>query len=241
MAELAVVYDCKPVPRTPADIFAREGEKKPEAPVARAKWCTASVTVDARAVIEAAFDEAERRDPEHLRPWVGLVDGNNHQIKVLRAEARRRGVEIAILVDLVHVLEYLWGAAWCFFDEGDPEVEAWVKEKALAVLDGRAGVVAGAIGRKATMLGLTATARRKADECARYLKNKAPYLDYPSALEEGWPIATGVIEGACRHVVRDRFDITGARWSLAGSRSDVEAPGGTGERRLARLLATPSR
>lgn len=217
MAELAVVYDCKPVPRTPADIFARAGDKKPEAPAARAKWCTASVAADAGEVIEAAFDEAERRDPEHLRPWVGLVDGNNHQIKVLRAGARRRGVEISILVDVVHVLEYLWGAAWCFFDEGDPKAESWVKEKALAVLDGRAGVVAGAIGRKATMLGLAATARRKADECARYLKNKAPYLDYPSALAAGWPIATGVIEGACRHLVRDRFDITGARWSLEGA------------------------
>jgi hypothetical protein len=217
MAELAVVYDCQPVPRTPADIFARDGDNKPEAPIARAKWCTASVTADVGAVIEVAFDEAERRDPEHLRPWVGLVDGNNHQIKVLRAEARRRGVKITILVDVVHVLEYLWGAAWCFFDEGDPEAEAWVKEKALAVLDGRAGVVAGAIGRKATMLDLAATARRKADECARYLKNKAPYLDYPTALAAGWPIATGVIEGACRHVVRDRFDITGARWSLHGA------------------------
>lgn len=217
MAELAVVYDCKPVPRTPADIFAREGDKKPEAPAAQTKWCTASVTADAGEVIEAAFDEAERRDPEHLRPWVGLVDGNNHQIKVLRAEARRRGVEISILVDVVHVLEYLWGAAWCFFDEGDPNAESWVKEKALAVLDGRAGVVAGAIGRKATMLGLAAKARRKADECARYLKNKAPYLDYPSALAAGWPIATGVIEGACRHLMRDRFDITGARWSLEGA------------------------
>ena len=157
MAELAVVYDCKPVPRTPADIFARAGDNKPEAPVARAKWCTASVTADAGAVIEAAFEEAERRDPEHLRPWVGLVDGNNHQIKVLRSEARRRGVEITILVDLVHVLEYLWGAAWCFFDEGDPEAEAWVKDKALAVLAGRAGIVAGAIGPKAVVAPPLAT------------------------------------------------------------------------------------
>ena len=174
MAELAVVYDCQPVPRTPADIFARDGDNKPEAPIARAKWCTASVTADVGAVIEAAFDEAERRDPGHLRPWVGLVDGNNHQIKVLRAEARRRGVKITILVDVVHVLEYLWGAAWCFFDEGDPEAEAWVKEKALAVLDGRAGVVAGAIGRKATMLGLAATARRKADDAPATSRTKPP-------------------------------------------------------------------
>jgi len=49
------------------------------------------------------------------------------------------------------------------------------------------------------------------------LKNKRPYLDNRKALTKGWPIATGVIEGACRHLVRDRFDITGARWSLNGA------------------------
>ena len=56
-----------------------------------------------------------------------------------------------------------------------------------------------------------------ADACAAYLTNKAPYLDYPTALASGWPIATGVIEGACRHLVKDRMDITGARWGLAGA------------------------
>ena len=217
MAELAVVYDCTPVPRTATDILPGEGEKRPEAPAARVKWCTASVVEDAGVVIKAAFDEAERRDPQHLRPWVALVDGNNHQIAVIRAEARRRGINIAVLVDIVHVLEYLWSAAWCFFSEGDPQAETWVKDKALAVLEGKAGLVAGAIARKATMLRLSATARKKADESARYLKNKQPYLDYPKALSSGWPIATGVIEGACRHIVRDRFDITGARWSLDGA------------------------
>ncbi|MGH9074436.1 MAG: hypothetical protein ACRDZQ_10020 [Acidimicrobiales bacterium] len=74
MAELAVVYDCPPVPRDPADILARsEDGPKPPAPIAKAKWLTASVAKDAREVIEAAFDEGERRDPGHLRPWVALV------------------------------------------------------------------------------------------------------------------------------------------------------------------------
>jgi len=55
------------------------------------------------------------------------------------------------------------------------------------------------------------------DACATYLINKRPWLDYPTALARGWPIATGVIEGACRHLVKDRMDITGARWGLAGA------------------------
>lgn len=218
MAELAVVYDATAVPRTPGDVFARADDgKKTPAPVATGKWLTASVVEAAREVIAAAFDEAERRDPGHERPWVALVDGAKHQIDVIRAEARRRRVEVTIVCDFIHVLEYLWSAAWCFFDEGDPAAEAWVAEKALAVLSGKAGLTAGAIARKATALGLDGPKRKKADECARYLKNKRPYLDYPKALTEGWPIATGVIEGACRHLVRDRFDITGARWSLDGA------------------------
>ena len=61
-----------------------------------------------------------------------------------------------------------------------------------------------------------------ADEAARYLTNKAPYLDYPSALAGGWPIATGVIEGACRFLVADRLDITGARWGLAGAEAVLQ-------------------
>ena len=218
MAELAVVYDTAPVARSPADIFARRQDAaKPPAPVATAKWLTASVVTDARAVIAAAFDEAERRDPDHLRPWVALVDGALHQIDVIKAEAKARGVTLQITCDFVHVLEYLWSAAWSFFDEGDPAAETWVAEKGLAVLEGRAGIVAGAIRRKATTLGLDTKRRKNADEAASYLKAKQPYLDYPTALSAGWPIATGVIEGACRHIVRDRFDITGARWSLDGA------------------------
>ena len=211
MAELAVVYDATPVPRTASDVFARSDDaKKAPAPVATGKWLTASVVEAAREVIAAAFDEAERRDPRHLRPRVALVDGAKHQIDVIRAE-------VTIVCDFIHVLEYLWSAAWCFFDEGDPAAEAWVADKALAVLEGKAGLTAGAIDRKATALGLNGSQRKKADECARYLKNKRPYLDYPKALSAGYPIATGVIEGACRHLVRDRFDITGARWSLDGA------------------------
>jgi hypothetical protein len=115
------------------------------------------------------------------------------------------------------VREYLWSGCWCFFPEGDPAAERWVSDKARQVLDGRAGIVAAAIRRKATTLGLDANQRKNADRCADYLLAKRPYLDYPTALKNGWPIATGVIEGACRHLVKDRMDITGARWGLAGA------------------------
>ena len=115
------------------------------------------------------------------------------------------------------MLEYLWAAAWCFFTEGDTAAEGWVRDRALSVLEGHAREVASGIRRRATAEGLATSKRKKADEAARYLTNKAPYLDYPAALSSGWPIATGVIEGAVRHVVRDRMDVTGARWSVDGA------------------------
>jgi hypothetical protein len=220
MAEIVTVYELTPEPRTAAEILP-DPDNPPAAastrPKAKNKWLKASVTDDARAVIAEMFNEADRRDPEHKLTWVALVDGNNHQIDRIKAEARKRKITIPIVVDFIHVLEYLWSGCWCFFAEGDPAAERWVSDKARQVLDGRAGIVAAAIRRKATTLGLDANQRNNADRCADYLLAKRPYLDYPTALTTGSPIATGVIEGACRHLVKDRMDITGARWGLAGA------------------------
>jgi len=218
LAEVGAVYDLTPVARTPADVLATKAQQKPPpAPKARAKWVTASVVEDAATVIAKVFDQAQRRDPNHARAWVALVDGNNHQIDRIQAEAKTRGIEVAIVVDLIHVLEYLWGAVWCFFAEGDPAAQTWVHERTLAVLDGNARSVAAGIRRRATATRLSKPKRLKADTCAKYLTNKADYLDYPTALAAGWPVASGVIEGTCRYLVADRMDITGARWSVNGA------------------------
>ncbi|MGH8303154.1 MAG: ISKra4 family transposase, partial [Steroidobacteraceae bacterium] len=196
MAEVVAVYDVTHVPRAPHDVMASKAgeEQPPEAPKAKNKWLTASVVEDAAEVVGRLFDEAERRDPGHKRRWVALVDGNNHQIDRIGAEAMARGIDITIVVDLVHVLEYMWAAAWCFFAEGDTAAEEWVRDRAHSVLEGHAREVAAGIRRRATAEGLAKSKRKKADDCAKYLVNKAPHLDYPAALSSGWPIATGIIE-----------------------------------------------
>lgn len=223
MAEVGAVYDITPVVRAPADIIASSGapsgavREPTPAPKARDKWVTASVDKTTAQVIAAIFDEACRRDPAHRRPWVALVDGNAHQISRIQAEAAQRDVKVSIVLDFVHVLEYLWKAAWSFFAEGDQAAERWVAGHALRILEGDSGVVAAAIRRKATTNNLTPDKRKGADACADCLISKRPYLSYADALSSGWPIATGVIEGACRHLVKDRMDITGARWGLPGA------------------------
>ena len=216
MATVGAVYDLTPVSRTAADVLANSDTPTP-APKATNKWLTASVVQDTTAVLSTVFDQAQRRDPTNSRTWVALVDGNNHQIDRIHAEAKQRGVTVPVLIDFIHVLEYVWRAAWSFYREGDPDAETWVHDKALAILNGKASTVAAAIRRKATRRSLPTDRRAGADRCADYLLNKRGYLDYPTALNNGWPIATGIIEGACRHIVKDRMDITGARWGLDGA------------------------
>lgn len=88
MAEIGAVYDLTPAVRTPEQVMARSADKDPipKPPVAANKWVTASVVDDAAAVIAEVFDQAARRDPDHSRTWVALVDGNNHQINRIEAD-----------------------------------------------------------------------------------------------------------------------------------------------------------
>ncbi|MFE9240467.1 ISKra4 family transposase [Streptomyces sp. NPDC007007] len=229
MATLAAVYDAEPAKRGVDDIITDPGpgsgphdddgdghERRP-GPKARSKWLTGSVDDTAAQVVAAAFDQAEHRDPTHRRCWVVLVDGARHQLDLITAEAERRDVTVHIVIDLIHVLEYLWDAAWCLHQAGDPAAEAFVARHARTILGGGAEQVATALQTAARAARLKKNRRKGIDDAVGYLRNKAAYLRYDTALERGWPIATGIIEGACRHLVKDRLDITGARWGLAGA------------------------
>jgi hypothetical protein len=228
MATLGTVYDADPAPRRPHDVMTPTitlhaapdddgGRPRRKGPVATAKWLTGSVATTSEHVISQVFDQAQQRDPTHRRTWIVLVDGARHQLDLIRAEAARRGAPIHILVDFIHVLEYIWRAAWCFHDDGDPAAEPWVAAHAVRILAGEADAVITALQTQATDAGLTPKQRNGVDACIGYLQSKRELLGYDAALARGWPIATGVIEGACRHLVGDRLDISGARWGLQGA------------------------
>ncbi|WP_246576840.1 ISKra4 family transposase [Actinospica durhamensis] len=220
MAVLATVYDAKPAVRTVEDVIAgdtgAEHERQP-GPKAVGKWLTGSVTDNAQTVISDAFDQAEQRDPHHQRTWIVLLDGANAQIEQIKTEAAVHGVSIHLVCDLIHVLEYLWKAAWCFHETGDPAAEAFVAEHARTILTHGPARVIDELRRHAAEHDLTEAKNETIEKVCTYLENKNPYLDYATALRRGWPIATGIIEGACRHLIKDRLDITGARWSLPGA------------------------
>jgi hypothetical protein len=113
---LVTVYDAKPAPRRPHDVIAPPGGRPGSRPLrsgpkALAKWLAGFVRKDPADMIIAAFDEAGARDPGRLRTWVVLVDGAEHQLALVRAEAGRGGVTMHVIIDIIHVLEYIWGAA----------------------------------------------------------------------------------------------------------------------------------
>ncbi|VAW82136.1 FIG00666800: hypothetical protein, partial [hydrothermal vent metagenome] len=130
---------------------------------------------------------------------------------------KRLDVKATLVMDFIHVLEYLWKAAWCFFDKGDETVEQWIADRAVNLLNGQCSQVAKGLRSSATKRKISD--RDAVDKCANYLLKNKTRLQYGEALASGFPIASGVIEGACRHLINDRLDITGARWSLEGAES----------------------
>ena len=219
MATVAAVYGIDPFVREPQDIVAelRPSEQPVKRPRPENKRVWASVERPPEVVIAEAFAEAERRDPEHNKQWVALVDGNKMQLRLLKERAARSGVVMTIVLDLIHVLGYLWKAAFVFYQEGSEQAQTWVTERLMRLLHGHSSHVAAGIRRSATLRKLSSEQRIPVDKCADYLLKYAEFLRYDQYLKAGLPIATGVIEGACRHLIKDRMDLTGARWSLQGA------------------------
>jgi hypothetical protein len=225
MAQAACVFDVivPDEPRTPEQVMHPDPDPRarPAGPRAVNRWYACDITAGRDVTIGRAFGEADRRDPDHARTWIALVDGDVCQLDWIRDQAGQRGIAVTIVIDFIHVLGYLWKAAWCFHAPRDPAIEDWVIAQGLDILHGRVAQVITRIARLAAD-----RPPRPGGEHAKniratlsYLENKQPYMDYPAALANGWPIATGVIEGACRHLAGDRMGITGARWSLNGAQA----------------------
>jgi hypothetical protein len=222
MAQVAAVYTITPFVRRPEDVVRELRPKADDAPAPprprpENKRVWASVDKSADEVVSAMFVEAKLRDPSGTKQWVALVDGNPTQLKLIKQNARRLGVAVTIVLDLIHVLGYMWSASLAINGEGSAAAEQWVTKRLLALLRGESSSVAAAMRRSATLRRMTTKDRAAVDTCADYLLKYRAYLHYDCYLADGVPISSGVIEGACRHLIKDRMDITGARWSLAGA------------------------
>lgn len=221
MAIVTANWEQERQPRTAEQIMANldrsPGHKKSKGPRPQSKRVRASVEKTQAEGIQEMFDEIERRDPCAERTTVVLVDGEERQIAEINRQAKERGMSIRLILDLIHVIHYLWIAGAVLCGKDPKQTEGWVREFLERLLTGPASFVASSIRRQATMMKLTAEQRKPIDTCCNYLLKNQAYLRYYEYLAEGFPIATGLIEGACRHLVQDRMGITGARWDVPGA------------------------
>jgi hypothetical protein len=222
-ATLTAVYTIAPAVRTPAEVVeslfrdpsaacsaddaARDAR---EGPRHKRLWTTLAGK-DA-ALDEAAAHHARRVGP-HIAHRVALTDGS----PALQDRVRARFPDAPLILDLIHATEYLWDAANALLGEEHPWRTPWVKAHTLSLLHSRVADVVDALAALATEPERTATQTKTFRAVAAYLARNAPYMDYVAYLAQGWPIATGVIEGACRHLVKDRCERSGMRWTIDGA------------------------
>jgi hypothetical protein len=198
-------------------------EKQEQRPKPQNKRLRAVLTrkIDAKEVNakDVVFDwlakEVRQRDPQEYRTVVAIMDG---ETKLRNLQELKVGRAIGIL-DIWHVTEYLWKLAYCFHSEGSDEAEAFVETYLRKLLEGNVGRVIGGIRQMITKRGLSKHKCEKAQQCLNYFAERCEYMKYDEYLAAGYPIGSGVVEGACRHLVKDRMEQAGMRWRIAGAQA----------------------
>lgn len=237
MAMVASVYSVDRHVRTAAEVVAalfrdprQQGETPPARPQPQHKRVMASLArVDAEGE-QAAVDivhewildelvERNRQDGQWRRPMVFLYDGQESLWEARQRHLPAAGVDI---LDFLHVTPRLWKAAHVFHPEGSDAAEAFVRDHCLRVLEGGVEGVIRGLRERATKRGLTGSRKKTITQVCAYLEKNRPRLRYDEYLAAGYPIASGVIEGACRHLVKDRMERAGMHWTPAGAQAMLD-------------------
>jgi hypothetical protein len=160
-------------------------------------------------------DELVARNLGHDRPVIRLMDGE-------RALWDAQAVcfpEAAGVLDLFHVLERLWAVAHCFHTEGSDAAKGFVEQRLRDLLQGRVGYVISGLRKRLKAEKLSSQRRTVVRSAVEYLGNNKGHMRYDEYLAAGYPIGSGVAEGACRHLVKDRMEQTGMRWTVEGAQA----------------------
>jgi hypothetical protein len=215
MATVATVFTRAPWVRTPEQVVESlfrtrrpSATDSPPPPRAENKRVWASLRKGKTAVLQEVAQEIERRDPGVAKTHVALSDGERAlQILV------ERTLGVTSILDLLHVLEKLWKAAYVFHAEGSLEAELWVMDRTLRVLSGQSGQVVKGLRQSVTKRGLHGARRKTLQAVADYICRNRSRMHYDQYLAHGWPIASGAVEGACKNLIKDRMERSGMRWT----------------------------
>jgi hypothetical protein len=224
MATVAAVFTRAPWIRTPrqvveslfdTDRIARTSE--PPAPRPEHKRVWASLTKGKAAVMGEVAAEMLRRDPQGHKTHVALTDGE----RALQDRVSEK-LQVTLILDLLHVLEKLWKAAYVFHPEGSPEAEQWVRLRAEKVLQGSVSQVVKGLRQSVTKLRLGGSKGTTLTNVAGYLYRNRTRMRYNQYLAQGLPIASGPVEGACKSLIKDRMERSGMRWTEAMAEAIVK-------------------
>ena len=169
-------------------------------------------------IFEWLAEQVELRNPKRDKPVVCVMDGE----RALWKNLTRWVVGVVCILDLFHVLERLWQAAHCFHVEGSAGAEAFVTDRLTRLLRGEVGYVIGGLKQMATKKPLRGSRRRQLATVIGYLEGNRRFMRYDEYLAAGYPIGSGVAEGACRHLVKDRMELTGMRWRVPGAQAMLD-------------------
>jgi hypothetical protein len=170
-------------------------------------------TLDGKdAALERLAQQVAVREGEHILDRVALCDG----YEPLQTRVTKRFPDFTLILDFIHADEYLWDVANALLGEKNPHRLEWMAEYTLKILSGQTEQVIASFQQMAQDEQHTTKQRTQLDKTAHYFQRNLPYMDYATYLKRGWPIASGVIEGACRHFVKDRCELSGMRWTQSG-------------------------
>lgn len=229
MATVATVYSVDRYRRTAEEVVAALFREAPEPSRARPEpqgkevWASLPRQERPGSGISSAFawivGELFLRGRAEGKPLVYLSDGEESLWQARAEWLPARAVDI---LDLLHVTPRLWKAAHAFYREKSPQAEQFVRARLLRVLQGQAAGVVRGLREMATKRGLVGAKKKAVAVVCGYLEANLARMRYDEYLRQGYPIASGAVEGACRHLVKDRMERAGMHWTVEGAQAMLD-------------------
>jgi hypothetical protein len=232
MATVGAAYSVARYVRTPEQVVAalfRDGpeptEPRPQ-PQGKQVWASleqqeGDQTCSSMDVVYPwLLNEVVERNPDLSKEMVYLHDGQEALWEACARHLPRKNA--TGVLDLLHVTPRLWQAAHVFYAEKSAEAEEFVRERVLRVLRGEAEGVIRGLRQMGTKRGLKGAAQKTLRTVCNYLEKNGERMRYDEYLRKGYPIASGMIEGACRHLVKDRMERAGMHWTMTGAQAMLD-------------------
>jgi hypothetical protein len=229
-AVVTAIYTIEPYFRTPQEVTdallrSPAEESQVQSAVSPRTKRPAPVAKEIRATLDGkdvAFERLTRqvaqRDGRHIQHRVALTDGAD----ALQRRVNDRLSTFTLILDIIHAVEYLWKAANALLGETSPDRTAWVQEYLLLILSGRTADVIQSLEEHVQDSSLSDVQSQVLNSTIGYYRRNLPYMRYDQYLALGWPIGTGVIEGACGHLVKDRMEQSAMRWTQPGAQAILD-------------------